>query len=62
MLKDEIKKKKSIRKLKKPESTELTRQTRDSGHETGMSSWNVYLKKLWSSVPNKSNVEWWNWN
>jgi hypothetical protein len=38
MLKDEIEKKKSIRKLKKPESTELTRQIRGSGQETRMSS------------------------
>jgi len=38
MLKNKIEKKKSIRKVKKkkPESTELTRQTRGSGQEIEM--------------------------
>jgi hypothetical protein len=39
----------------------LTRQTHNLVHVTGITSYKVNQNKLWSLIPNKSNVEGWNW-
>jgi len=60
MLNDEIKIKISIRKREKKTLVNRLTQVHGPGHKTGITSYKV--KKLCSSIFNKSNVERCNWN
>ena len=44
-----------------PSQLELTFQIHDLGYETLITSYKANKNKLWSSIPNKSIVEWWNY-
>jgi len=53
------KKKMSIKKIEKTlDSTGLTRQTCDIGHETEINTKKGNHNKLWSLISNKLSVEW----